>query len=412
MVYEKRELKKQDNVVYEAIRNEEARQREGLELIPSENLVSKAVLEAMGSVLTNKYSEGYPKKRYYGGNEFIDVTEQLAIDRAKELFGADHANVQPHSGANANMAVYLALLNPGDKVLGMKLDHGGHLTHGHPVNASGQFYTFEQYVVGKDGFLDYDLLREKALRFKPKLIIAGFSAYSRELDFKRFKEIADEVDAYLLADVAHIAGLITAGVHPSPFPHCDVVTTTTHKTLRGPRGGLILCKEEHRKKIDKALFPGFQGGPLEHVIAAKAVSFKEALQPSFVDYQKQIVKNSKALCKALQNRGVRIVSGGTDNHLLLIDLSDERLKGKELETTLDALGVYANKNTIPYDKGTPFNPSGLRIGTPVLTTRGMKEKEMETVADIIVSVIKNEDFDKDRIRKKVKGLCERFPTEH
>ena len=408
MVQEKMNLKEVDFEIFEAIQNEEKRQHQGIELIPSENLVSKAVLQATGSVLTNKYSEGYPNKRYYAGNQFIDITEQLAIDRAKELFNADHANVQPHSGANANLAVYLALLNPGDKVLGMKLDHGGHLTHGHPVNISGILYEFEQYTVNKEGFIDYEELREKALQFKPKLIIAGFSAYSRELDFKKFKEIADEVGALLMADIAHIAGLVAAGIHPSPFPYCDVVTTTTHKTLRGPRGGLILCKKEHAKKIDKAVFPGLQGGPLEHVIAAKAVAFKEALQPDFVDYQKKIVSNAKTLAQELIKKDVKIISGGTDNHLMLIDLSNERLKGSQLESLLDEVGIYANKNTIPYDEGSAFNPSGLRIGTPAITTRGMGEEEMKQIAKWISQIIKSSDFDKEAIKKQVITLCEKF----
>ncbi len=401
-------LEKKDEEVYKAIKLEEKRQREGIELIPSENIVSEEVLEATGSVLTNKYSEGYPGKRYYSGNEFVDVTEQLAIDRAKVLFNADHANVQPHSGANANLAVYLALLKPGDKVLGMKLDHGGHLTHGHPVNVSGILYDFKQYNVNKKGFIDYEDLEKKALEEKPKLIIAGFSAYSRELDFKRFKEIADKVGAYLMADIAHIAGLVASGIHPSPFPYCDVVTTTTHKTLRGPRGGLILCKEEFAKAIDKAVFPGLQGGPLEHVIAAKAVSFGEALQPSFKNYQKEIVRNARSLYKGLQDKGLKIVSNGTDNHLLLIDLSGERLKGKELEDALDEVGIYANKNTIPYDPGSAFRPSGLRIGSPAVTTRGMGEAEMFLIAGWISEIVKNPDYDKEKIRAEVLSLSKLF----
>lgn len=407
--YEKNSLKQTDNEIYETIKLEETRQKQGIELIPSENIVSQAVLKAMGSVLTNKYSEGYPNKRYYGGNEFIDVSEQLAIDRAKELFNADHANVQPHSGANANMAVFLALLKPGDKVLGLKLDHGGHLTHGHPVNISGQFYDFVQYNVDEQGFLDYKEIEEIALKEKPKLIIAGFSAYSREIDFKKFKEIADKTNSLLMADVAHIAGLIVAGLHQSPFPHCDVVTTTTHKTLRGPRGGLILCKEEHKKAINKAVFPGLQGGPLEHIIAAKAVAFKEALKPEFKEYQKQILKNSKALAAELMKRDIKIVSGGTDNHLMLIDLREEKIKGKELELLLDEIGIYANKNTVPYDPASPFKPSGLRIGTPVVTTRGMKEKEMEFIAKIIAKAIKTpESINKEETRMEVISFCEEF----
>ncbi|MFT4261482.1 MAG: serine hydroxymethyltransferase [Candidatus Woesearchaeota archaeon] len=401
-------LKEVDFEIYEAIKNEEKRQRQGIELIPSENIVSEAVLEAAGSVLTNKYSEGYPGRRYYGGNEFIDVSEQLAIDRAKKLFGADHANVQPHSGANANMAAYLALLKPGDTVLGLKLDHGGHLTHGHPVNISGIFYNFLQYKLNEEGFIDYDELEKLAIEHKPRLIIAGFSAYSREIDFKRFKEIADKSGSLLMADVAHIAGLIVAGVHPSPFPYCDVVTTTTHKTLRGPRGGLILCKQEFAKAIDKAIFPGLQGGPLEHIIAAKAVAFKEALQPEFKKYQEQIVKNARALANELIKKDVKIVSSGTDNHLMLIDLRDERLKGIELEEALDELNIFANKNTVPFDPASAFKPSGLRIGTPAITTRGMKEEEMKLIASWIADVIKNQSYDKEKIKREVLELCEKF----
>ena len=403
-----KEMKYIDFEVYEAIQNEERRQHEGLELIPSENIVSKAVMQAAGSVLTNKYSEGYPKKRYYAGNEYVDVIESLAILRAKKLFNAQHANVQPHSGANANLAVFLALLNPGDKVLGLKLDHGGHLTHGHPVNISGKLYDFVQYTVNEEGFLDYEEIRKAALEHKPKLIIAGFSAYSRDINFEKFKEIADEVGALLMADIAHIAGLVAAGIHPSPFPYCDVVTTTTHKTLRGPRGGLILCKEKFAKDIDRAIFPGLQGGPLEHIIAAKAVAFKEALDPSFKDYQVQIVKNSKALANELMSRGVSIVSSGTDNHLMLIDLRDEKVKGKELEELLESVKIYANKNTVPYDPASPFKPSGLRIGTPAITTRGMKEEEMKIIARIIADAIKKEDFNIELARKEVEELCRRF----
>ncbi len=402
-------LREKDSEVYNAIKEEEKRQREGIELIPSENITSNAVMEATGSVLTNKYSEGYPKKRYYAGNQYIDVTEQLAIGRAKELFNAEHANVQPHAGANANLAVYTALLKPGDTVLGMKLDHGGHLTHGHPVNISGQLYNFVQYEVDREGLIDYEDLREKAKKHKPKMIIAGFSAYSRQLDFKKYKEIADQVNAYLLADIAHIAGLVATGIHPSPFPHCDVVTTTTHKTLRGPRGGLILCKEKYAKQIDKAVFPGLQGGPLEHVIAAKAVAFKEALQPRFKDYQEQIVKNSKAMAEELKQKQIKIVSNGTDNHLLLLDLVNERLKGGELEAELEEISIYANKNTIPHDPGSAFKPSGLRIGTPVITTKGMKEKEAREIANIIAEIVKNPDYDKESLKGKVKQLMKQFP---
>lgn len=393
------------------LQQELERQQQGIELIPSENLVSLAVLEAMGSISTNKYSEGYPGKRYYGGNEYIDVIEQCAIDRAKQLFNAEHVNVQPHSGASANTAVYLALLHPGDVVLGMKLDHGGHLTHGHPVNISGILYKFVQYEVGSDGFIDYDQMRTLALEHKPKLIIAGFSAYSRPLDFITFKKVADEVGALLMADIAHIAGIIAAGLHPSPFPHCDIVTTTTHKTLRGPRAGMIMCKERFAKDIDKAVFPGLQGGPLEHIIAAKAVAFGEALKPEFKEYQRQILNNAKALASALMQLGITIVSGGTENHLMLIDLRNENVKGKELELALDRAGIYANKNTIPNDPGSAFNPSGLRIGTPTITTRGMKEEEMKIIAKWIADIIKNS-TDEERIKKTredVRFLCERFP---
>jgi glycine hydroxymethyltransferase len=403
-----KEMKNTDFEVYDAINKEQKRQDEGLELIPSENIASKAVLEAAGSVLTNKYSEGYPNKRYYAGNEYVDVIESLAISRAKKLFNAEHANVQPHSGANANLAVYLALLNPKDKVLGLKLDHGGHLTHGHPVNISGKLYDFVQYTVNKKGFLDYEQIKKLALEHKPKLIIAGFSAYSREISFEKFKEIADEVDALLMADISHISGLVASGLHPSPFPHCDVVTTTTHKTLRGPRGGLILCKEKFAKDIDKAIFPGLQGGPLEHIIAAKAVAFKEALDPSFKDYQLQIINNSKALAKELMLKDVKIVSEGTDNHLMLIDLREENIKGKELEELLESVKIYTNKNTVPYDTASPFKPSGLRIGTPAITTRGMKEDEMKIIASIIASAIKDENFDAETARKEVQELCRMF----
>ncbi len=398
-------------LIKRTIQQELQRQQEGIELIPSENLASKAVMQAQGSILTNKYSEGLPNKRYYGGNEYIDVIEQHAIDLAKKLFHAEHANVQPHSGSNANLAVFLALLQPGDTVLGLKLDHGGHLSHGHPVNISGKLYTIVQYECTPTGVLDYDAIRTLAKQTKPKLIIAGFSAYSRELDFQKFKEIADEVGAYLLADIAHIAGLVATNLHPNPFPHCDVVTTTTHKTLRGPRGGLILCKKEFAKQIDKAVFPGLQGGPLEHVIAAKAVAFEEALQPEFIEYQKQVLQNAKVLCQALQQNGIQIVSDETQNHLLLIDLTNENCKGIELETALDSVGIYANKNTIPFDSGSAFKPSGLRIGTPVVTTRGMKEAEMKLIANWISQIIKDHENEelKTKIKQEVKELCKKFP---
>lgn len=400
-----------DPDIAKPLQQELERQQQGIELIPSENLVSLAVLEAMGSISTNKYSEGYPGKRYYGGNEYIDVIEQLAIDRAKQLFNAEHVNVQPHSGASANTAVYLALLQPGDVVLGMKLDHGGHLTHGHPVNISGILYKFVQYEVGPDGFIDYNQMRTMAFEHKPKLIIAGFSAYSRPLDFITFKKIADEVGALLMADIAHIAGIIAADLHPSPFPHCDIVTTTTHKTLRGPRAGMIMCKERFAKEIDKAVFPGLQGGPLEHIIAAKAVAFGEALKPEFKEYQRQILNNAKALASALMQLGITIISGGTENHLMLIDLRNENVKGKELELALDRAGIYANKNTIPNDPGSAFKPSGLRIGTPTITTRGMKEEEMKIIAKWIADIIKNS-TDEELIKKtrtEVSLLCEHYP---
>ncbi|MFT4312854.1 MAG: serine hydroxymethyltransferase [Candidatus Woesearchaeota archaeon] len=402
---------KVDAKIAHTIEQELRRQQTGIELIPSENIASKAVMQAQGSILTNKYSEGLPKKRYYGGNEFIDIIEQLAIDRAKELFHAEHANVQPHSGSNANLAVFLALLQPGDTVLGLKLDHGGHLSHGHPVNISGKLYNIIQYECTSEGYIDYEDIRKRAVEHKPKLIIAGFSAYSHSLDFEKFKQIADEVGAYLLADIAHIAGLVAAKLHPSPFPHCDVVTTTTHKTLRGPRGGLILCKSELAKKIDKAVFPGLQGGPLEHVIAAKAVCFEEALQPSFIEYQKQVIKNAQALCQTLIDEGITVVTQATENHLLLIDLTKEQGTGKDIEEALDAVGIYANKNTIPFDPAGPFNPSGLRIGTPSVTTRGMKEPEMQQIGQWIARIIKNHTNEgvKQEIQKEVTELCKKFP---
>lgn len=402
-------LKSIDHEIYEIINAEEKRQDKGIELIASENIVSEGVLEAAGSVLTNKYAEGYPNKRYYGGCEVIDQAEQLAIDRLKKLFNADHANVQPHSGSNANMGVYFAVLEPGDKILGMKLDHGGHLTHGHPVNFSGMLYNFESYGVDADtGRIDYDALEKKALAFKPKMIVAGASAYSRIIDFKRFREIADKIGAYLMVDMAHIAGIVAAGLHPNPCEYADFVTTTTHKTLRGPRGGAILCKEEYAKKIDKAIFPGIQGGPLEHIIAAKAVSFKEALSDSFIDYQKQVLKNAKALADALSNKGYDIISGGTDNHLMLVDLRSKNVTGKEAEKLLGEVEITVNKNTIPFDPESPFVTSGIRLGTPAVTTRGMKEKEMELLADLIASTIEKKETT-DEIHKKVVELCDQFP---
>lgn len=369
-------ITKQDKVIAEAIEREFQRQNSNIELIASENFVSEAVMEAQGSVLTNKYAEGYPGRRYYGGCEFVDVTESIAIDRAKALFGAEHVNVQPHSGSQANMAVYLVALEMGDTVLGMNLSHGGHLTHGAPVNFSGKFYNFVEYGVDKDTErINYDEVRKLALEHKPKLIVAGASAYSRTIDFKKFKEIADEVNAKLMVDMAHIAGLVAAGLHPNPVEYADFVTTTTHKTLRGPRGGMILCKEEYKKDIDKTIFPGIQGGPLEHVIAAKAVAFGEALENNFKTYQQQVVKNAKVLAEALINEGFRIVSGGTDNHLVAVDVKGSiGLTGKEAEETLDSVGITCNKNTIPFDQEKPFVTSGIRLGTPAATTRGFDEK--------------------------------------
>ena len=395
------QLKLVDMDVAKAIEAERERQNSHIELIASENWVSEAVLEAMGSILTNKYAEGYPAKRYYGGCDCVDVVEDLARERAKELFGCDYANVQPHSGAQANMAVFFAMLEPGDKVLGMNLDHGGHLSHGSPVNMSGKYFDVVFYGVEDDGFIDYEKVREIAIKEQPKMIIAGASAYARTIDFKKFREIADEVGAYLMVDIAHIAGLVAAGVHPSPIPYAHVVTTTTHKTLRGPRGGMILCNQEAADKFNfnKAIFPGIQGGPLMHVIAGKAVALKEALQPEFKAYQEQIVKNAKALCDGLLKRGVKIVSGGTDNHLMLVDLSETDLSGKELEKRLDAAHITCNKNTIPNDPRSPFVTSGVRLGTPAVTTRGLVEEDMDVIAEAIALVIASEDN-----IKKVKGM--------
>jgi len=404
-------LRSQDPEVAEAIDNELKRQMEGIELIPSENLVSKAVLEAMGSIGTNKYSEGYPGKRYYGGNEFIDVMEQIAIDRAKQLFGAEHANVQCYSGSPANMEMYYAFLEVGDKIMAMALDMGGHLTHGHKVNFSGKHYKVIHYGVDKETeLLDYDAIRKQALEEKPNLILSGYTAYSREIDFQKFKEIADEVGAVCVADIAHIAGLCATGVHPNPVADYDAVSTTTHKTLRGPRGAIIMCKQEHAEKIDKAVFPGMQGGPHNHTNAAKAVAFKEALKPEFTEYSKQIVKNSRALAEELQSQGHRIVSGGTDNHLMLIDLTEKGVTGKEAENSLDECGIYCNKNTIPFDPRKPWDPSGIRVGTPVLTTRGMKESEMKEVGSFIARGIKAKDdvTEKKKIREEVRELCKNF----
>jgi glycine hydroxymethyltransferase len=408
------DLKATDPAVHESIVNEAKRQAEGLELIASENFVSLAVLQAMGSVLTNKYAEGLPGKRYYGGCEFVDVAEDLARDRAKQLFGAEHANVQAHSGAQANMAAYFTFLDPGDKILGMNLSHGGHLTHGSPVNFSGKLFEVVSYGVREDdGLIDYDALRAQAKAERPKMIVAGASAYPRVIDFEAFGEIAREIDARLVVDMAHIAGLVATGHHPSPVPHADVTTTTTHKTLRGPRGGLILCREEHAKGIDKSVFPFMQGGPLMHVIAAKAVSLLEALQPSFREYSAQVIANARALGEGLSGHGLHLVSGGTDNHLLLVDLrpSHGELTGKDAEQALEAAGITVNKNTVPGETRSPFVTSGLRIGTPALTTRGMKEPEMRQIADWMAEIV-SAPTDQDRIagvRGRVRELCDAFP---
>lgn len=401
-----------DPEVFGAIEAEKARQMEVIELIASENLVSKAVLEAAGSVMTNKYAEGYPARRYYGGCQCVDVVEDLARDRAKKLFGADHVNVQPHSGSQANTGVYFACLKPGDTVLGMNLSHGGHLTHGSPVNLSGKYFNFVAYGVDrKTELIDFDAVRELALQHKPKLIIAGASAYPRTLDFQAFRSIADEVGALLMVDMAHIAGLVAAGLHPSPVPHAQFVTTTTHKTLRGPRGGMILCTSEWANAIDKAIFPGIQGGPLMHIIAAKAVAFKEALEPSFKDYQTQIVKNAKTLAEELMSRGYRLVSGGTDTHLMLVDLTPKGITGREAELLLDKVGITVNKNGIPFDTKKPTVTSGIRIGTPAVTTRGMKEEEMKVIARLIDETLTSRDDEQVRARvaAEVKELTGRFP---
>ncbi|WP_181346766.1 serine hydroxymethyltransferase [Thalassobacillus sp. CUG 92003] len=405
-------LKNFDQDVFQAMDDERSRQHDKIELIASENFVSEAVMEATGSVLTNKYAEGYPGRRYYGGCEHVDVVENLARNRAKELFGAEHANVQPHSGAQANMAVYFSVLNPGDKVLGMNLNHGGHLTHGSPVNFSGTLYQFEDYGVDQDTEkIDYDAVLAKAKEVQPKLIVAGASAYPREIDFARFREIADEVGAYLLVDMAHVAGLVAAGLHPNPVPHAQFVTTTTHKTLRGPRGGMILCEKEFAKQINKAVFPAMQGGPLMHVIAAKAVSFLEALQPEFITYSRQIIANAKQLGESLEKQGVRVVSGGTDNHLLLLDVRNLGLTGKVAEKALDEVGITTNKNTIPFDPESPFVTSGIRIGTAAVTTRGFKEADMEEIADIMAFTLKNHE-DEAKLKEaadRVQQLTSRFP---
>ncbi len=404
------EIRNADLEVATCIEKEMARQNSHIELIASENWVSNAVMAAMGSPLTNKYAEGYPGRRYYGGCDCVDEVETLAIERAKELFGCDYANVQPHCGAQANMAAFFAMLEPGDKVMGMNLDHGGHLSHGSPVNMSGKYFDVTFYGVNDEGVIDYDEVRRIALEVKPKLIVAGASAYCRIIDFKKFREIADEVGAYLMVDIAHIAGLVAAGLHPSPIPYAHVTTTTTHKTLRGPRGGLILCNQEAADKFNfnKAIFPGIQGGPLEHVIAAKAVAFKEALQPEFKEYQAQIIKNAAALCEGLMKRGVKIVSGGTDNHLMLVDLSGTDISGKELEKRLDRAHITCNKNTIPNDPRSPFVTSGVRLGTPAVTTRGMVEEDMDQIAEAIALVIESED-NIEKVQGMVAELTAKYP---
>ena len=402
---------KKDSQIFDLIAQERARQMHGIELIASENFVSDQVMEAMGSVLTNKYAEGYPSARYYGGCECVDVVETLAIERAKQLFGCDYANVQPHSGAQANMAVQFAILEPGDTVMGMNLDHGGHLTHGSPVNFSGRYFNIVPYGVNDEGFIDYDEVRRLAVECKPKMIIAGASAYARTIDFKKFREIADEVGAVLMVDMAHIAGLVAAGLHPNPIPYADVVTTTTHKTLRGPRGGMILCNQEAADKynFNKAIFPGIQGGPLMHVIAAKAVCFKEALQPEFKAYQQQIIDNAQALCKGLMDRDIKIVSGGTDNHLMLVDLTSYNLTGKELEKLLDSVNITCNKNTIPNDPKSPFVTSGVRLGTPAVTSRGLKTEDMDQIAEAIAMMIKEGEAAAPKAKAIVKALTEKYP---
>ena len=403
-------LSKEDKAISDLIEKELKRQQDGIELIASENFASKAVMEAMGSFLTNKYAEGYPNKRYYGGCHVVDEVEDIARNRAKELFGAEHANVQPHSGSQANMAVYLSVLETGDTVLGMDLSHGGHLTHGSPVNFSGKLYNFVSYGVDKETeTIDYDVVRELALKHKPKLIVAGASAYSRVIDFKAFRDICDEVGAYFMVDMAHIAGLIAAGAHPSPVPYADFVTSTTHKTLRGPRGGLILCKEKYAKQIDKTIFPGIQGGPLIHTIAAKAVCFKEALDPSYKEYIKNVVNNCSVLAKELINYGFKIVSGGTDNHLILVDLTNKDVTGKDAEIILDSIGITVNKNTVPNETKSPFVTSGIRIGTAAVSTRGFNEKDMKEIASIINDTLSVENPNIEELKGRVKALCDKHP---
>ncbi len=402
-------IKSFDEEIGDALYLELSRQRRNLELIASENVVSPAVMLAMGTVPTNKYAEGYPGRRYYGGCEHVDILEDLAIERVKKLFGCDHACVQPHSGANANNAVYQALIKPGDTVMGLNLAHGGHLTHGSPVNMSGLLYNFVPYNVNDDGFLDYDEIRRQARECKPKMIVAGASAYPREIRFDIFSDIAKEVGAYLFVDMAHIAGLVAAGLHQSPVPYADVVSSTTHKTLRGPRGGIILCKEEHAKAIDKAIFPGTQGGPLMHIIAAKAVCFGEALKPEFKTYQQQVVKNAKALAKAMVEEGFDLVSGGTDNHLMLVNLQNMGVSGKEMQNRLDEVYITVNKNAVPNDPASPFVTSGIRIGTPAVTTRGLMEEDMKTIAGLIKMAVTQFDEKADEIRSAVNQICEKYP---
>ncbi|MFT8314843.1 MAG: serine hydroxymethyltransferase [Clostridium sp.] len=403
-------VKENDQKVYEIIAKEHERQENNIELIASENFTSEAVMEAMGSYLTNKYAEGYPGKRYYGGCHIVDQVEDLARDRMKELFGGEHVNVQAHSGSQANMAVYFSVLKPGDTILGMDLSHGGHLTHGSPVSFSGKLFNVVSYGVNKDTeTIDYEELRKKAIEHKPKMIVAGASAYSRVIDFKKFREISDEVGAYLMVDMAHIAGLVAGGVHPSPVPYADFVTTTTHKTLRGPRGGAIICKEKYAKDLDKTIFPGMQGGPLMHIIAGKAVCFGEALKPEFKDYSNQIVKNAKVLAEELTKYGFRLVSGGTDNHLILIDLTNKDITGKDAEKLLDSVRITANKNTIPFETKSPFITSGIRIGTAAVTTRGFKEEEIKKVAEFINEAIEKRDQDLTELKEKVTALCNKFP---
>ena len=403
-------IRNADDEVYEAMKQELDRQRNNIELIASENFVSPAVMAAAGSHLTNKYAEGLPGKRYYGGCQYVDVVEDLARERVKQLFGCDHANVQPHSGANANTCVYFAMLQPGDTILGMNLSHGGHLTHGSPVNISGKYFKIVPYGVSKESeTIDYDELERLAAENQPKMIVAGASAYPRIIDFPRLREIADKVGAYLMVDIAHIAGLVAAGLHPSPVPYADFVTTTTHKTLRGPRGGVIMCKEQYAKAIDKAVFPGMQGGPLMHVIAAKAVAFKEALSPEFKEYQRQVVKNAAAMADEFTKCGVRLVSGGTDNHLMLVDLRDKNMTGKELEKMLDEVNITVNKNTIPFEETSPFVTSGIRLGTPSITSRGFTEEDARTIARLITKIIDEREAAFETVRAEVKKLCDKHP---